>query len=161
MTKPESLLSKEEVFNAFSYNKAEGQIYWKNTDKRVRRLIGKPATKMHNTGYLLVKLKQQVLFVHRLIWLFETGEWPKHTIDHINGDRLDNRIENLRDVTNRENCQNKVRHRKGSLIGASYSPRDKSYRSFIMIGKKQIYLGYFKTEQEAHQAYMKKLKEAA
>ena len=80
-------------------------------------------------------------------------------IDHINGDRIDNRIENLRLVTRRENQQNQKIHRAGRLAGTYYNKiyhNDKIYHywlSQIKIDSKQIHVGYYKTEQEAHEAY--------
>ena len=76
-------------------------------------------------------------------------------IDHINGDSLDNRKSNLRIVTNRENQQNRKEHRDGKLFGCSYKKREKKWEAQIRVNGSQKSLGYFKTEYEAHQAYMK------
>jgi hypothetical protein len=58
-------------------------------------------------GYLVLKIKGKQYKSHRMAWLYEFGFNPKGVIDHINGDKLDNRIVNLRDVLQRENCHNK------------------------------------------------------
>ena len=76
-------------------------------------------------------------------------------IDHINGNSLDNRKSNLRVVTNRENQQNRTLHRAGKLCGCCYEKQRKKWKSQIKINKLIKHLGYFKTEHEAHQAYMK------
>jgi hypothetical protein len=76
-------------------------------------------------------------------------------IDHINGNSLDNRKSNLRIVTNRENSQNKKEHRSGRLVGATFIKNRKKWMAQIWLGKTHKFLGRFKTEHEAHQAYMK------
>ena len=80
-------------------------------------------------------------------------------IDHINGNSLDNRRGNLRIVTNRENQQNQVKHRHGKLFGCCYRKRVKKWQALIRIDGSQKSLGCFKTEHEAHQAYMKAYRE--
>ena len=75
-------------------------------------------------------------------------------IDHINGNSLDNRKSNLRVVTIRENLQNKEEHRSGRLVGATFKKREKKWMSQIRLGKTRKFLGYFKTEHEANQAYL-------
>lgn len=76
-------------------------------------------------------------------------------IDHINGNPLDNRKKNLRICTHRENMQNKHIHRHGKLYGGYFRKDISKWAAQININKKNIPLGYFKTEYEAHQAYMK------
>jgi len=75
-------------------------------------------------------------------------------VDHINGDRLDNRIENLRAVSSRENLLNTIVKRKQGLKGAYYEADKGKWLSQIKINYKSFHLGRFDTEQEAHQAYM-------
>jgi hypothetical protein len=98
---------------------------------------------------------------HHLVWLILKGQWPCMIMDHVNGVPTDNRIDNLRLVTNRGNCHNLPKHRAGGLVGAIYSNRRgyDRWRSEMRINGKGVYLGLFRTEIEAHQAYMKKLSE--
>jgi hypothetical protein len=78
-----------------------------------------------------------------------------YQVDHINGDRLDNRRANLRFVTKRQNCQNQQCHREGRLAGASRENRPNGrWRSLIYVNGKQIYLGSFDTAQAAHERYL-------
>jgi hypothetical protein len=111
--------------------------------------------KNQNDGYCQVWLNRGTVMYHNIIWVLSTGEdIPQGLeIDHINGDRIDNRIENLRVVSHRQNNQNKGIHRKGHLVGAGFYKRYGKYRARIRINSKLIFLGYFKTEQEAHEAY--------
>jgi len=80
--------------------------------------------------------------------------------DHINGNRLDNRPENLHFVTPRKNIQNLECHRNGKLVGTSFhkdSP-GKPWQARMTIYKKSVSLGYFATEQEAHERYLQEVK---
>lgn len=102
------------------------------------------------TGYAV--LKSPFFFrMHRVLTKCPDG----YIVDHINGNSLDNRKSNLRIVTNRENGQNKKIHRSGKLVGCSYHKRRKKWEAQIRVDKNRKSLGYFKTEHEAHQAYMK------
>jgi hypothetical protein len=82
-----------------------GQLYWK-----VRRGVvaqGTAISCVHNTGYIVFGYKRKQLLAHRVVWLLETGEWPTGQLDHINGDKADNRIENLRIATFMQNAANR------------------------------------------------------
>jgi len=92
---------------------------------------------------------------HRLAWLYVYGEWPKFFIDHINGDGLDNRIANLRDVTNTQNIQASKRipnHNTTGFKGVC-KIKDGVYVAGISIGNKRKHLGLFKTPELASEAY--------
>ena len=118
-----------------------------------------------NPGYLRVSLwldgKVRTMNIHKLMQTaFNMGEGH---VDHINGDKLDNQKSNLRIVTHRENMQNMKCHRDGKLVGTCrdrsrrYTPNP--WRASIHINGKRVSLGYFPTEQLAHEAYMKAFKE--
>lgn len=109
-------------------------------------------------GYKQVCINKKIYMVHRLAWAIYYGEEPPKIIDHINGDGLDNSIINLRKSNHRQNGLNRKSHRDGRLTGAQYHKADKRWMSTITINKKKIYLGYFKTEKEAHCAYKQALK---
>jgi hypothetical protein len=106
-------------------------------------------------GYCHVGFNGRMIGYHSIIWVLSTGEdIPQGMeIDHINGNKIDNRIENLRLVTRRGNQQNQKRHRIGKLVGASYCKIQGNWESNIKIDKNKIFLGCYETEQEAHEAY--------
>ena len=111
--------------------------------------------KNHAKGYCQVMLNSTNILYHVIIWILSTGkDIPQGMeIDHINGNKIDSRIENLRLVTTRQNQQNQKNHRAGRLPGASYYKERNYWQSQIAIDKTRIGLGYYETEQEAHEAY--------
>lgn len=100
-------------------------------------------------GYAVLPRGQGAM--HRILM----GNPEGMCIDHINGNSLDNRKSNLRVVTTRENLQNKEDHRSGRLVGTTFKKKEKKWMSQIRFGKTRKFLGYFKTEHEANQAYLK------
>lgn len=91
---------------------------------------------------------------HRLAWLYVYGEWPKQVIDHINKDKLDNRIGNLRDVPEIVNARNRPdpkRKTKTGLIGVHLSNKGPGFIATLS----GVYLGTFPTAEIARQVYLK------
>lgn len=109
----------------------------------------------HSDGYCQVGFNGKMIYYHVIIWILSTGkDVPSNLqIDHINGNKIDNRIENLRLVTNRVNGQNRKEHRNGKLQGCYYRKLIKKYVGQIKVSGKKIHIGHFATEQEAHEAY--------
>ena len=90
------------------FDHKDGHLYWKKVvHPNKQYLVGQEVGCIHQTGYRHVTWKGKVHKVHRLIFLLEHGYMPKE-IDHINGDRQDNRLENLREVTRSQNQFNKA-----------------------------------------------------
>ena len=156
------MISKEEILNLFQYEKSKGELYWKNhwSKSHLTKLKGKRAgsvVKKTNVIYLATCINRKYYSIHQLIFFIEKGFWA-NVIDHKNGNGLDNRIENLRAVTNRQNNSNTYRHRNGKLVGASYIKSKDLWMSHVGLNNKCKNLGYFKTEIEAHNKYMDYLK---
>lgn len=105
----------------------------------------------HGTLIGYARLPKGGISIHRAL-----AKPPKgHMVDHKNGNSLDNRKENLRIVTNRENMLNTSVHRSGRLFGAIFHKKANKWMSQIRVNKIKKHLGMFKTEHEAHQAYIK------
>lgn len=150
----------------FDLDILQGKLYWKKRlSQRVQ--IGKEAG-YYTHEYKCVCIQGVNYRIHRIIWYMTYGYMPINDIDHINGNRSDNRLKNLRECTRRENTQNKECHRNGKLVGTHYKkpefkgkksirPICKPWQASIQINGKRIYLGRYFTEQEAHQAYVKSL----
>lgn len=137
------------------YDKQSGKLTWKKRTGRHHTVkIGSELGIVNSGGYRKTKIKGKTLLVHRLIWLRENGILPKY-IDHINGDRLDNRLENLRPASGYDNNSNRTYHRAGKLFGTTFKKSTGRWASKIFFAKKEIHLGYFDTEREAHQQYLK------
>ncbi len=111
-----------------------------------------------STGYWMIWIEGRHYRRSHLNWVEHNGCWPTDQIDHINGDRSDDRVENLREATVRENCTNRKRHRNGNLVGALFNKRQKQWRTQIRYESRILHLGYFDDSEEsqlvAHNAYM-------
>lgn len=105
-------------------------------------------------GYLRVFWDGKYHKAHRVAWFLTYGEWPKGQIDHIDGDKTNNRINNLRDVTQTVNMYNQTKahkHNKTGVLGVGFNGY--SYQAKIRIGNKLKYLGSYATKEEASRAY--------
>ncbi len=152
-------MTKEKLLYYFEYLPCFGLLLWRNVSHLNRtRLIGKIAGRISCYGYQEIKIEGKHLKAHRIIWFLEKDEWVNE-IDHIDGNKLNNRIENLRSVTVRQNQQNQKRHRAGKLLGSSFDKTKNLWRSQIHVDGVQISLGNFGSERLAHEAYVKKLNE--
>lgn len=102
-------------------------------------------------GYRVVGAFWKVYPEHHLAWFLYHGRWPTEAIDHINGVRDDNRIENLREVTHAENCKNRRRMKNNSsgVQGVYYSERHKMWKANIQANGHAVFLGYYRTIDEA------------
>lgn len=124
-----------------------GSLFWISPGPyHTRGAVGTPAGV---GGRLQFEIDGRATYVHHVVWLMHRGEWPPSQVDHINGDRLDNRIENLRLLSTSENCQN--RHHRGVTFEARKVERP--WRARIMKDGRSVSLGYFESEEEAQEAY--------
>lgn len=121
-----------------------------------RNHVGKIIGHDSGQGYLYASLSGSMFAVHRMIWFMCHGRWPKLQIDHINGERADNRIENLRLATHAENCRNARRPvtNKSGIKGVWYDKKYNKFQAYINVNDKQIWLGRFFTIEEAAAARM-------
>lgn len=111
-----------------------------------------------DSGYVSIEVDGNEIKGHRLAWFMFYGVWPTGLIDHINGDKSDNRIENLRDATHKINAQNRRVHMKNSaqkLLGVCWNKARSKWQAGIGHEGKNRYLGLFDTPEEAHEAYLK------
>ena len=101
--------------------------------------------------YYLIKIDRVRYYAHRLAWLYMTGAWPAEQIDHKNLDKGDNRWDNLREATQKQNCEN-LTPRRGTISGStgiSWHARDNLWRARITHHRLEITLGYFKSKEAA------------
>jgi len=137
--------------NRFEYK--DGNLVFK---ERIggRAKVGKVAGGVNSNGYAKIQVNGTVMGVHQAVFAMHHGYFPKY-VDHINGDRLDNRIENLRDVTNQENVFNRgaYSHNMSSKVrGVSWSNSNRGWQAHITFDGKKRYLGTHSTIELAKEA---------
>lgn len=153
----QDVITAQELQQIVEYFPESGIFLWKITKGNYVK-TGKEFGSWDLYGYKTVRINKKSYKLHRLAWLYVYGKMPANDIDHINGIRHDNRISNLRDVTRQTNLENqtilKRKKKHTTLIGAYFDVRKNTYYSRISIKNKNIHLGTFKTEQQAHDAYV-------
>lgn len=113
---------------------------------------------LNTRGYRIIHIGSRNYRTARLAFLYMTGSWPEFEVDHIDGQKTNDKFSNLRDVTKSINAQNKhvARNDNSSgLLGAHKLEGGKAWTSSIRVCGKQVSIGKFKTAQEAHDAYVK------
>lgn len=147
---------------ALSYDADTGELTWRTRplhhfanetmqEIRNRKVVGKIATHPTLDGYLRILIGSQSIQIqaHRAAWALHYGEWPRLSIDHINGDKKDNRIANLRDVSNKENAKNRrigSNNRTGQ-IGVRFTQG--AWAAQIGGGSQRIHIGTFRDFESA------------
>lgn len=151
-----STLTAEYLRENVSYEPVTGVFLWKK--RSMGRTLGKVLGTKIWSGYVTMKVANTVYYAHRLAWLYVHGEWPSCQIDHIDGNKSNNAIANLRLVTA---SQNSARRKTTRSIAPSRGvmPHGTGYVARIHFGGKRHYLGYFATAEAAKAAYEAKAKE--
>lgn len=150
-----SQLTQSRLKELLHYNPDTGLFTWKvSLSKRVK--VGDIAGTVKNPGYLRIRIDGKPYYAHRLAWLYVYGAWPKDQIDHINGERTDNRICNLREATNAENQQNRKKqiNNVSGYPGVYWNKSGQKWQARIKINSKTKYLGLFETPEAGHHAYL-------
>lgn len=149
----DSNLTVERVRQLLDYDPKTGRLV--NRVSRGAAKAGKPAGGYALNGYRAVAVDGKRYFEHRLAWLYVHGVWPTGDIDHINGDRSDNRLSNIRDVPKKVNCQNLGGPKSHNQIGFLGVRRMRNkFQARIVLDGKTSYLGTFATPEQAANAYV-------
>lgn len=147
----ENKLNHEDLLDFLSYDPNTGIFRW--IKGRVNINIGDIAGSIDGGGYWQIKLFGECYAGHRLAWLYFYGVWPEKFIDHINGDKTDNRIANLREATQSQNMANsKISRNNTSGIKGVAKLKDGRYRAYITHERKRIDIGIYLTVSEAAKA---------
>lgn len=136
----------ERIRTKYRIDVEAGRAY--NSEGEVGSTIGE--------GYVYLWTPIGVLKRANLVWWAATGEWPKQQLDHINRDRNDDKISNLKESTDRENNANREKEKPSGLpLGVYYRPElvGRPYNAKVRIGGKNKFLGNFATPEQASQAY--------
>ena len=141
------------------YEPDTGKLFWlpRDDDQRwTTQHAGKEAfTSTGTTGYKRSTVLGRVYTAHRVAWAIKTGEWPTREVDHVNGQRDDNRWANLRSATKSQNMHNS-RRRTNNTSGAKGVSWDKEvgkWMAYITVQRKRYNLGRFKNIADAAEAY--------
>lgn len=150
--------SPEELREIFNYNPETGELFRKRPDHGVR--LGRPCGSVYSNGYRMVSVNKVDISAHRLIWAWYYGEWPTEYLDHINGNRDDNRIENLRQVDHYGNMQNKTAPMKNNTSGyLGVFARRQGFLAQIQANGVRYRSKQFDTAEEAYKEYLKMKRE--
>lgn len=123
---------------------------------------GKIAGSRSGHGYIQIRVNGVKYVAHRLAWLFVYGAWPSAELDHVNLDKADNRIRNLREATREQNSWNTPAYKSNSSgkKGVSFSQKMGKWQAQIRLDKKPEHLGYYDTIEAAHLAYVSAAKQS-
>lgn len=134
------MLTKQEANGLFEYQ--DGMLYWKISKRGVK--AGSKAGSVTHEGYMRVMVNGKEYKIHRLIFLMHHGYFPE-MIDHINGNRSDNRIENLRPATNQQNQHNVIAPRTNTsgVKNVTWSKRNKKWCVELRVNGKHKNFGQY------------------
>lgn len=149
----------ENLRRCLTYDSFTGIFRWSVEVKNgnvVRRRVGDVAGSIDKSnGYRRIRVSKKDYHAHRLAWLFDNGEWPREQIDHINGDRADNRIANLRQCNQSQNNANarKRRDNRSGFKGVCWDKKKRKWKAEAAVDGRRKFLGYFINPLDAHAAY--------
>ena len=144
-----TILTQSELHRLFEYK--GGSLVWRElVTTRTGKRIGTVAGYLHPSGYRHISVHGKQYKAHRLMFLYHYG-WTPEFIDHINGVKDDNRIENLRSATKAENCRNVglPSHNTSGIKGVTKMPRLETWRARLCVNGRLFQVGGFKTKELA------------
>jgi hypothetical protein len=148
-------LTVEQLKDTLDYDADTGVFVWKIRPSKAVRAGDVAGCVEKRIGYITIGIGGRVYKAHRLAWLYVYGSWPKGLIDHINGNKADNRIDNLRDVFadgNSQNVRKPNRRNKSGFMGVIWYQN--KWRASMSVNGKSKWLGDYSTPEEAHQVYL-------
>lgn len=134
-----------------TYDFRTGVFTWKVPRKRNQVKAGSVAGSKMLTGYICIGIDGIRVYAHRLAWLMTFGEWPTMSLDHIDGDKTNNSIANLREATHAENAQNnrKPSHNTSGHVGVHWHKQSSKWHAYVTANKKRVLAGYFERKEDA------------
>jgi hypothetical protein len=144
----------ERLHELFVYDPDTG-ILTNRATRSSRARIGDETGWRDVHGYRRVMVDGSRLYVHRIAFAMTFGRWPENEVDHQNGDRIDNRISNLREATHSENLKNtsfQINNKSGRK-GVHWDAERRRWLAQIMVGGKHMHLGRFRDLDAASEAY--------
>ena len=157
------MITRERLLESFYFEEATGKFYWATPSKYISYLKGAEAGRVitERTGkmYWFLKVDNVDYKRSRFVFLIVHGRLPTPCVDHINGNSLDDRPCNLREVTNQQNAWNRKIHKKSNTLPRGVKQVGSRFVALIRHEGKQRHLGTFDTIEIAQQAYISKRKE--
>lgn len=150
------MVTAERLKESLRYDEGSGLFSWIKTGRRNIK-SGDLAGHIDRQGYVQIMLDGKMYLAHRLAWFYVTGEWPKHQIDHIDGNKGYNAFSNLRDVVQAVNMQNQgrpQRSNKSGFRGVSFEKATNKWRADISANGKRTTIGRFDTPELAYEHYL-------
>ena len=149
-------ITVETLRGLLDYDPDTGIFCWRvNRGNRIK--VGAAAGTVSSNSYAVIKINGMPFKAHRLAWLHFHGVWPEHQIDHIDENKSNNRISNLRDVPQSMNQHNAIKPRKDGTSGyrgVSWDKRVRRWRAQIFANGRKQCIGLFDTAEAAHAAYL-------
>lgn len=144
------MITYKEAAELLDYNPNTGELRWK-VRRGSRIKAGDSAGCIKPDGYIQIRTCGKAYYAHRLAWLLHYGRWPDDDLDHVNHDRADNRIGNLRKAGGCDNARNQslfLTNTSGTS-GVHWHKQHKKWCAQIGVDKRLRFLGYFTTQEEA------------
>lgn len=153
-------VTQTRVRELLNYDESSGVFTWKMTTNR-RIKVGSIAGSISIKGYHVIRFDGHLHYSHRLAWLYVNGEIGLFEIDHIDGDRKNNRISNLRLASTAQNSMNRGEYKNNTsgLKGVYHDKQRGTWRALIRKDRKRYFLGDFSTPEAAHSKYLSVSKE--
>ena len=133
----------------FFYDPETGVIINRKTGRQIRAVTN---------GYLAARFSGTTMYAHRIAWALTFGRMPDRHLDHINGNKTDNRISNLREADDLVNNHNRHTANKSNkscgLLGVTKPRHTNKWAASITVNRRRVHIGYFDTPEEAHTAYL-------
>lgn len=148
------MITAERLRELLDYNPDTGAFTWRIAPS-FRVKVGGMAGVLRPDNRMEIKADKRHYYAHRLAWFYMFGEWPKHEIDHIDGNPSNNQIVNLRDVpmiVNRQNKRQAHRNNKVGMLGVK--KHGERFSATIKVNGQATHIGYFSTPELAHAAYV-------
>lgn len=146
-------IAHSRLLQVIHYDPITGLFAWKNRTKGIKP--GARPGNMMKKGYIRIFIDGRSYQANVLAWFYTTGKWPTGDVDHRNGERADNRMENLRDVSRMINLQNSTVPKATSTIGLRGVQRNHSrFMARIQSAGRSQYIGTYDTPEQAHAAYL-------
>lgn len=152
-------VTQQDVIDQLHYDVTTGLMYWKHDRANGKVKAGDIASSIQSkTGYRRVSIDSKYYAAHRLVWLMHYGTLPE-LIDHIDGNRANNILSNLRVATKQSNAANRSKNLNNTSGYRGVVQKGSRYRATIGFKGVRYDLGMFDTAEQAHQAYESKSKE--